>query len=354
MSIFYSTPARNPLVPEIQLDVSRLTPAQLASFAASGRALHAAGIRAKRRDFTTWQSAEPAGWDTNNPTDAACAAVGLDAVLGLAWYCYVIPDAVGLRDLAPLGVQALDDNYLTDGADRWVVLAHGLDPDEDLKIGEVGDCEIKTSFEILAGDVMCAPTVGCTFVGTGSYSRWLSRHSDAQEWELLTSKPAAADIIAAWDPSEVLLDHFAVTPDGAQLKAKNDRIACIRMRRADLPDDWRDQISTPLECGAPLILIGPSFVTVYLELARSVLGTPYGARLVDFPECFRQANGAPPPMTVARADGKRVHLDPIPGLAGVYGYLGGGVPIRCLDRGVDARGVQLVGWPPAPLPTPIS
>jgi hypothetical protein len=336
--------------------VAGLTAEEIAIYAASGRALHAAGITPRRRDFTTWQSMEPASWNRSNPTDADCAAVGLDSTLNLEYYVYVLPDAVGLRDLEPEGTPALDDDYLTDGADRWVCLAHDLDVSEDLKcnLGVIDD-PILLSFEIAVGDVVVAPTVGCSFVGEGSYSRWLSRHSDAQEWTLASSKPTAAALIAGWDPSESLLDTFSVTPDGAQLKAKTDRIAYIRLKRADLPADWQDPLlGLPGEVGGPLVLVTPSSVFVYFELPRATIGSAHGVRLADLPSQFRLGNGDAPPLVVARAMGDRVHLDPVPGSAGCYLLGGVGVPIRLLDRGQDARGVQLAGWPPAPLPTPIS
>jgi hypothetical protein len=355
MSIFYSTVARNPLVPEMMPSVSGLSAAELASYAAAGRAIHAAGIVPKRRDMTTWQSQEPPSWNSNSPTDSDAAAVGLDSALGLGFYIYVIPDAVGLLDLVPEGTPALDDNYLTDGADRWVVLAHGLDVSEDLKIGGATADPILDSFEIAVGDVVCAPTVGCSFVGEGSYSRWLSRHSDAEAWQLLDAKPSAAAILAGWDPSEALLDHFDVTPDGAKLKAKNDRIASVRFRRADLPDNWQDAMwSLPVELEGALVLVSPSFVTVYLELSKAVVGSKYGVRLVDLPEGLRLAGGKAPSLTVSRGSGQRVHMDPVPGSAGCYLLGGVGRPLRLLDRGTDQKGVLLAGWPPAPLPTPIS
>ena len=98
MSIYYSTPARNPLVPEMMPDTSRLSAAEIASYAAGGKALHASGIRPCRRDMSgSWQSAEPPSWNSNSPTDSDCAAVGLDSALGLGFYIYVIPDAVGDR-----------------------------------------------------------------------------------------------------------------------------------------------------------------------------------------------------------------------------------------------------------------
>ncbi len=353
MSIFYSTVARNPLVPELMPSVSGLSAEELALYARGGHAIHAAGIWPKRRDFATWQSMEPVSWNSNNPTDSDAAAVGLDAGLALGFYIYVVPGAVGLRDLAPDGVQALDDDYLTDGSDRWVVLAHGLDPDEDLKIGGVGDAAIKTSFEILVGDVVTAPTVGAAFVGTGGYSRWLSRHSDSQEWTLGTSKPTAAAILAGWNEAESLLDHFEEDGRGG-LIAKHDRIAYLRCRREDLPEDWEDGLTVPAECGAPLVAISPSFITIFFELPKAVTGAAYGVRLVDLPSQFRRFNGDAPPITVARAYGQNVHMDAVPGTAGTYLYHGGGAPIRLLDRGFDARGVMCAAWPPAPLPTPIS
>jgi hypothetical protein len=356
MSIYYSTPARNILVPELLPDTSRLTPAELASYAAGGRALHAAGIHPKRRDFTSWQSAEPPSWNSNSPTDSDAAAVGLDSALGLGFYIYVIPDAVGLLDLVPEGTPALDDNYLTDGADRWVVLAHGLDVSEDLKnAGGVSDDPILTSFQIAVGDVVTAPTVGCSFVGEGSSSRWLSRHSDAEAWQVLEAKPSAAALIAGWDPSEALLDYFDVSPDGAKLKAKHDRIASVRFRRADLGENWQDALwNLPVEAGGPLVMVSPSFVMIFLELSKAVIGSKFGVRLVDLPEGLRLAGGKAPSLTVSRGSGQRVHMDPVPGSAGCYLLGGVGRPLRLLDRGTDQKGVLLAGWPPAPLPTPIS
>ncbi len=354
MSIFYSTVARNPLVPELLPDASRLTAAELAAYAATGRALHAAKIAVKRRDFNTWQSAEPASWNRAIPTDLDAAAVGLDATLGLAFFVYVIPDAVGLRDLAPASDQALATNYLTDGSDRWVVLAHGLDVDEDLLT--VGQADpILTSFEIAIGDVVCAPTAGCALVGTGSYTRWLSRKTDVQNWEILTSCPTPAALISSWDPSEALLDYFDVTPDGAQLKAKHDRIGYIRLKREDLPADWENALlNLAPEIGGPLVLVTPFAVFVFVELARALVGARYGCRLVDLPVEFRRPGGDPPSLTVARAMGERVRMDPVPGMPGAYLLGGVGRPVRLMDRGVDANGVDLAGWPPAPLPTPIS
>lgn len=350
MSIFHTIVPINPLVPQVQPSIAGLSAAQLASYAGVGRALHTAGIHPRRLDFGSWQSMPPASWETHSPTESDLAMVGLSLDMGANWYAFVIPDAVALRDLAPEGTPALDDNYLTDGNYRYVVLAHGLDPDNDLSTGMDGgqDDPINLSFEILKGDVLVSPSTGISFVGEGSYSRWITRYSSMDGWQVKTAKPTAADVRAAMEDDDPLFDFFEWTgaAGSPKLKALDDRIAAIVIRRADLREGFWDDLQASAE--APLVTISPNRVTVFMKLPRIAIGAPHGWRIDGLPASFRRPNGDPLAISEARAMGQRLVMNDVPETAGVYLYGEAGRPVELQDLGVDAKGQWVFGWPTLP------
>lgn len=339
MSAVLTPVARNPLVPELLPDISRLTPAELAAATATGRALHLAKIAPYRLDFTAWQSAEPVGWLTSTPSDEVCAQVGLGADLG--WYQFGVAGVI-LTDLVPDGVNALTDNYITDGSDRWVVLAHDLESEDLTNGGGILPDPILLSFSFVDGIALVPPSSGIAMQGTGSYSRWLCRASEVLYWTLETSCPTVADIQAAQPSQDVFLDYFYWrTAPGGKLEfiTKDDRTCFIRILRSEADPD----LLLRLRQAAWWAIVSPSFVEVLLRAPKFPGGAPRGFRVTGAPSWLCK-NGAQPSMKIGRGHDHHLQIDHLPGLPGTYEISSGGI-IELVDVGQDRDGVQVFSFP---------